>query len=86
MSDDRDWKALYEEEYRTVDRCWKALGVTTYEQAGDKAIWEIIAEQRAALEEMLFAHSLPNIGVDASMRRIKAKERARAALAKATGD
>jgi hypothetical protein len=43
-----DWKRRYDDEYRTVDRCWKALGITTYEQAGGKAIWEIIANLTAA--------------------------------------
>jgi hypothetical protein len=41
---------------------------------------------RDALREMLAAHSNENIGVGASMRRIKAKERARAALTRANGD
>lgn len=36
-------QSKYDEEYKIVDRCWKALGITTYEQAGGKAIHEIIA-------------------------------------------
>jgi hypothetical protein len=32
------------EDHETVDRIWKALGITTYEQARGRAIWEIIAE------------------------------------------
>lgn len=44
----------------------------------------LLVEQRdtlvAALIEMLAAHSNENLGVGASMRRIKAKEQARAAL------
>jgi hypothetical protein len=39
-------------------------------------------ELRDALEELLAAHSNESIGVGASARRIKAKERARAAIAK----
>ncbi len=40
-----DWKAMYEAERAVVDRCWKALGIETYEQTGGKAIWEIVAER-----------------------------------------
>lgn len=39
-----DWKGRYEEEWKIVDRCWKALGIHTYEGANGKAIDEIIAE------------------------------------------
>lgn len=27
---------------KTIDRCWKALGIATYEEADGKAIWELI--------------------------------------------
>lgn len=40
-------------------------------------------DMHAALLEMLAAHSMKNIGVEASTRRIKAKEAARAAIVKA---
>lgn len=33
----------WDEEKRIVDRVWKALGVSTYEQAGGKSIDEIVA-------------------------------------------
>ncbi len=34
----------------TIMRCWSALQIETYEQAGGKTIWELIAAQKAALE------------------------------------
>ena len=37
---------MYENEKAIVDRCWKALGIENYEQAGGKAIWEHIAGLR----------------------------------------
>lgn len=37
-------KSLYENERDTVDRVWKALGISTYDEAGGKAIWELVAE------------------------------------------
>lgn len=43
-------EARYQEEYKIVDRCWKALGITTYEGANGKAIQEIITEQRGRME------------------------------------
>lgn len=43
------------------------------------------AELLAALKEMVTAHSMQNIGVAASARRIKAVTAARAAIAKAEG-
>lgn len=43
---------------------------------------ETLNELVSALREMLAAHSNENIGVGASVRRIKAKEQARAVLAK----
>ncbi len=50
-----DWKRLFEIEYGTVDRVWKALGFTTYEQSGGKAIWELAAEAADA------AKTLPSV-------------------------
>lgn len=49
---EHDWKARYEEEYRTVDRVWRALGISRFEQARGKAIFEIVADQRKALERI----------------------------------
>lgn len=45
---DGNWKAQYEEEYATVDRVWKALGISNYEQANGKAIHELVSELRGA--------------------------------------
>ena len=42
---DEHWRERYQQEFETVDRCWKALGISRYDQAGGKAIWEIIAER-----------------------------------------
>ena len=42
-----DWKARFHEEHAIVNRCWKALGISTYEGAGGKAIDEIIRERCA---------------------------------------
>jgi hypothetical protein len=41
---------------------------------------ELILSLSAALREMLVAHSMENVGVDASMRRIRAKQTARKVL------
>lgn len=43
--------AAYLEEKSIVDRVWKALGISTYEQAGGKAIGEIVASLRASGEK-----------------------------------
>lgn len=39
-------QAAYREEWRIVDRVWKALGITSYEQARGKEISELVAELR----------------------------------------
>lgn len=44
-----DWKSRYEAEYAIVDRCWKALGIMSFEQAGGKALFEIIADNHARI-------------------------------------
>lgn len=44
------------------------------------------AEMYKALEEMLVAFSMENVGVSASLRRTSAKASARIALAKARGE
>lgn len=41
----------YLEEVAIVGRVWKALGISTYEQAGGKAIDEIVASLRASVGE-----------------------------------
>lgn len=41
---DVNWRRRYEDEYAIVDRCWKALGITTYQDAEGRAIHEIIAD------------------------------------------
>jgi hypothetical protein len=41
-------RSRYEEEHAIVDRCWKALGIDTYEAANGKAIHELIADLKAA--------------------------------------
>ena len=32
--EDAQWKERFDSECAIVDRCWKALGISTYEQAG----------------------------------------------------
>jgi hypothetical protein len=49
----------------------------------DRAMREEIEKLREALEEMVTAHSMKNVGVNASMRRLNAIKVARALLAKA---
>ena len=41
------YKRLYEEEYQIVAKCWEALGISTYEGANGRSIYELIAECRA---------------------------------------
>ena len=43
----RRYKRLYEEEYQIVAKCWEALGISTYEGANGRSIYELIAECRA---------------------------------------
>ncbi len=40
------------EEIQTVNRVWRALGISTFEAAGGLTIFEIVARQRAALERV----------------------------------
>lgn len=42
-----DMQRRYESEHATVSRIWKALGISTYEQAGGKEISEIVADWKA---------------------------------------
>jgi flagellar motility protein MotE (MotC chaperone) len=46
----REYKGRFEEEYKIVDRCWKALGIETFEQASGKSITEIITDLRTQLQ------------------------------------
>lgn len=43
------WKRKYEEECEIVDRCWRALGIYTYDQAGrgSKTIYDHILTLKA---------------------------------------
>jgi hypothetical protein len=59
--------------YQAAKLAWEARGV----EASDLQV---------ALVEMLESHSMESIGVNASARRIKAKEQARAAILKANGE
>ena len=52
---------------------------------GDADLFAAAPDLLLALQEMLSTHSMENIGVGASMRRVQAKEQARAAIARATG-
>jgi DNA-binding transcriptional regulator YiaG len=47
---ERDWKQLYEAEYAIVARVWKALGITTFEEAKGKSIDEIVVERSEKLD------------------------------------
>lgn len=60
-------ESLYAEEYETIVRVWKALGISSYEQAKGKAIFEIVAE----LQETLAALRAEN---ERQERRIKDME------------
>jgi hypothetical protein len=44
-------KGRYDEEFKIVERVWSALGISTYEQAGGKAIHEIVANLKAERDE-----------------------------------
>lgn len=44
------YAALYRDEIAIVDRVWKALGITTYEEANGKEISQSVAELRALAE------------------------------------
>jgi hypothetical protein len=50
MKYETDWQQMYRDELDIVDRCWKALGITTAEQARGKTIWELIAEMKTELD------------------------------------
>ena len=39
-----DWKSRYEEEYKIVDRVWRALGINTIAEAKGKTIDELVTE------------------------------------------
>lgn len=41
------YKRLYEEEYRIVAKCWEALGISSYDGADGKSIYEHIAALKA---------------------------------------
>lgn len=74
-----DWKGRYEDEYAIVDRVWKALGVTFYEQAGGKSIDELIADLQRALAEARkwradHEHILGLAADDAAMLRARLAE------------
>lgn len=59
------------EEIRTVDRVWKALGITTYAGANGRAIFEIVAQQRAALFEILtYCEAEPQTPAQAVMAKL----------------
>ena len=45
----KDFEQLYKEEQAIVDRCWQALGISTYKEAKGKSIYEIIEDNRAKL-------------------------------------
>ena len=46
----KDLEQLYKDECAIVDRCWKALGITTYKEANGKSIYELIEENRSRLK------------------------------------
>ncbi len=46
-------ESRYRNEHAIVDRVWKALGVTTYEEAGGKEISQLVAEWKARAEATL---------------------------------
>lgn len=52
VGDIRAWHDAFEEEKNAVSRVWAALGISTYEQAGGKAIWEIVAEHKQAIFDL----------------------------------
>lgn len=59
MVDCAAWSENYDEattrlreEIKTVSRVWKALEISTFEQAGGNAIWEIVSRHRSALESI----------------------------------
>lgn len=63
------------------------LAVATYHfKEADARLGAASPDLYDALAEMLAAHSMETIGVDASLRRTDAKKAARAALAKARGE
>lgn len=43
------WRDKYKEEYRIVDRVWKALGITSYYHAQPNAIWEHVSKLNSTL-------------------------------------
>jgi hypothetical protein len=50
LAHDADLRRQLADETAIVDRVWKALGITTYEQAGGKANHELVADLAAKLE------------------------------------
>lgn len=53
----KDWMRGYERERETISRVWKALGITTFQDAIGKTIYELVAEasRRAAAGEKALA-------------------------------
>jgi hypothetical protein len=63
-----------------------ATGVADLAMKHRDAAEAFLAEALDALQEMVTAHSMKNIGIDASMRRTRANKRAREVLAKRTDE
>ncbi len=55
-----------------IDRVWKALGITTYEQANGKAIDELVSELRATLAEALRLQELNAVDLRLVMQQLVA--------------
>lgn len=52
QGEERDWKAMYRDEFNIVARVWKALGITNFEGASGKTIDQIVTEQVAELARL----------------------------------
>jgi hypothetical protein len=79
----RPWRAAEHERLAFIRASFRDSSHATDEPAVDFLL-RVMDVQTKALEEMLIAFSMQNIGVTASLRRTNAKKQARAALALAT--
>lgn len=52
MSTERDWKGAYEEECKTVDMVWAALGCKSYDDSKPFTIWEHVEKIKAERDKL----------------------------------